>query len=147
MIIYGQGAIRCHPFVQHEMRGAAEGNVRMFDPAFFGHIGYVASNAVRAFVLGLTNSRFVRAPVRGRGRTFFGKFTRMSSAFALVSDVAMGTLGGRLKRREKITGRLADALAWMYLGSATMKRFVDEGQPERDYCFVKYALVEALNNI
>ena len=147
MIIYGQGAIRCHPFVQHEMRGAAEGNVPMFDRAFFGHVGYVVSNAVRAFVLGLTNSRFVRAPVRGRGRTFFGKFTRMSSAFALMSDVAMGTLGGRLKRREKITGRLADALAWMYLGSATMKRFVDEGQPERDYCFVKYALVEALYNI
>jgi acyl-CoA dehydrogenase len=147
MIIYGQGAIRCHPFVQDEIRAAEAGDLATFDRAFFGHAGYVVSNAARALILGVTNARFVRSPVRGKGGPFFGKLTRMSTAFALISDVAMGTLGGRLKRREKITGRLADALAWMYLGSATLKRFIDEGQPARDYCFVKYACVDSLYRI
>jgi acyl-CoA dehydrogenase len=147
MIIYGQGAIRCHPYVQDEIRAAGDGDLSMFDRAFFGHVGYVIANATRALILGLTNARLVQAPVNGKGAPFFGKFTRMSTAFALISDVAMGTLGGRLKRREKITGRLADALAWMYLGSSTLKRFVDEGQPAGDYCFVKYACVEALYRI
>ena len=147
MIIYGQGAMRCHPFVQDEMRAAAEGDLVRFDGAFFGHVGHVASNAVRALLLGLTNGRVMRAPVAGRVKSAFGEFTRMSAAFALVSDAAMGTLGGRLKRREKITGRLADALAWMYLGSAALKRFVDQGQPSRDLPLVRYACGQALHEI
>jgi acyl-CoA dehydrogenase len=147
MIIYGQGAIRCHPYVQEEMRAAAENDVARFDRAFFGHVGFVMSNAFRALWLGVTNGRFVRAPVGGRASKYFGPLTRMSSAFALISDTAMGTLGGRLKRREKITGRLADALAWMYLASATLKRFVDQKQPQRDLCFVQYACQHALFQI
>ncbi|MCH7717236.1 MAG: acyl-CoA dehydrogenase [Gemmatimonadetes bacterium] len=147
MIIYGQGAIRCHPFVQDEMRAAAEGDVPTFDRAFFGHIGHVASNAARSLLLGLTRGRLMRAPVGGTVKSSFGEFTRMSAAFALVSDVAMGTLGGRLKRREKITGRLADALAWMYLGSATLKQFVDQGQPTRDLPLVQYGCAHALHEI
>jgi acyl-CoA dehydrogenase len=147
MIIYGQGAIRCHPFVQEEMRAAAENDVARFDRAFFGHVGFVMSNAFRAFWLGVTNGRFMRAPIGGRASKYFGRLTRMSAAFALVSDTAMGTLGGRLKRREKITGRLADALAWMYLASATLKRFVDQGQPQRDLCFVHYGCEHALYKI
>ncbi|MCH8254078.1 MAG: acyl-CoA dehydrogenase [Gemmatimonadetes bacterium] len=147
MIIYGQGAMRCHPFVQDEIRAVAEGDIATFDRAFFGHVGHVFANAARSFLLGVTNGRLVRPPVRGRGKLLFGKFTRMSAAFALISDVAMGTLGGRLKRREKITGRLADALAWMYLGSATLKRFVDEGQQARDFCFVQYACTDALYRV
>ena len=147
MIIYGQGAMRCHPFVQDEIRAVADGDIAKFDRAFFGHVGHVFANAARSFLLGVTNGRLVRPPVRGRAKSLFGKFTRMSAAFALVSDVAMGTLGGRLKRREKITGRLADALAWMYLGSAALKRFVDEGQQARDFCFVQYACTDALYKV
>lgn len=147
MIIYGQGAVRCHPFVQDEIHSAADGDVATFDRAFFGHVGHVFANAARAVILGVTDGRVARAPVSGRASSTFGKFTRMSVAFALVSDVAMGTLGGRLKRREKITGRLADALAWMYLGSAALKRFVDEGQQARDVCFVQYACLDALYRV
>ena len=147
MIIYGQGAIRCHPHVQDEMRAAMENDVPRFDRAFFGHVGHVFSNAVRALLLGLTNGRLRRSPVAGRAKAYFGRLTRMSAAFALVSDAAMGTLGGRLKRREKITGRLADALAWMYLASAALKHFIDHGQRPRDLPFVRYSCVEALHNI
>ena len=147
MIIYGQGAIRSHPYVQDEMMGAAEGDVARFDRGFFGHVGFVASNTVRALLLGLTNGRLRRSPVRGKVKHFFGRLTRMSAAFVLVSDFAMATLGGKLKRREKISGRLADALAWMYLASAALKRYIDEGQPDRDLPFVQCACVDALYEI
>ena len=147
MIIYGQGAIRCHPHVQDEMRAVAEGDLPRFDRAFFGHIGYVITNAARAFLLGVTNGRLVRPPVGGKSKRFFGRFTRMSAAFVLVSDAAMATLGGRLKRREKITGRLADALAWMYLGSAALKRFIDDGQEECDVPFIQSSCIHALYEI
>ncbi len=147
MIIYGQGAIRCHPYAQEEMRAVAEGDVRRFDRAFFGHVGFVIVNAVRAVLLGATNGRLVRPPVSGKAKRYFGQLTRMSAAFAVVSDAAMATLGGKLKRREKISGRLADALAWMYLGSAALKRFIDEGERDCDVPFVEWSCVHALHEI
>jgi acyl-CoA dehydrogenase len=147
MIIYGQGAIRCHPYAQAEMRAAAEDDLAAFDRAFWGHVGFVASNAVRALLLGLSGGRLARAPLPGPAGLCFARLTRWSAAFALVSDAAMGTLGGQLKRREKITGRLADGLAWMYLASATLKRFADDGRPERDLPFVRWACEHAEQRI
>jgi acyl-CoA dehydrogenase len=147
MIIYGQGAIRCHPFAQAEMRAAAAGDLAAFDRALWGHVGFVASNAVRALLLGLSEGRLARAPLPGPAGRRFAALTRWSAAFALVSDAAMGTLGGELKRREKITGRLADTLAWLYLASATLKRFADEGRPERDLPFVLWACAHAEQRI
>ncbi len=144
MIIYGQGAIRCHPFVQDEMRAVAERDVTRLDRAFFGHVNHVFRNTVRAFLLGLTDGGLVPAPVGSKVERYFGKFSRVSAAFAIVSDAAMATLGGRLKRKEKISGRLADVLAWMYLGSAAIKDFVDAGQPERDLPLVRWACEHAL---
>ena len=147
MIIYGQGAIRSHPYVQDELRALAEHDLVRFDRAFFGHVGHVVTNTVRSVLLGLTNGRLLRPPRHGPVQRLFGQFTRMSAAFALVSDVAMATLGGKLKRRERISGRLADALAWLYLGSATLKRFVDTGQPARDLPFAESACAHALYQI
>jgi len=147
MIIYGQGAIRCHPYAQAEMRAAAEGDLAGFDRAFWGHVGFVASNAVRALLLGLSGARLARAPMPGPAGRHFARLTRWSAAFALVSDAAMGTLGGELKRREKVTGRLADALAWQYLASATLKRFADDGRPQRDLPFVLWACEHAEQRI
>lgn len=147
MIIYGQGAIRCHPYVQREMRAVAAGDLAAFDRAFCGHVGHVITNAVRAFFLAISAGRLARRPIRGRGASLFGHLSRMSAAFAFVSDVVMITLGGTLKRREKISGRLADALAWMYLGSAALKHFVDAGRPERDLPLVKWSAVYALYQI
>jgi acyl-CoA dehydrogenase len=147
MIIYGQGAIRCHPYAQKEMRAVAEKDLEAFDDALWGHVGFVASNAVRALLLGLTEGRLARAPLPGPAGRRFTSLTRWSAAFALVSDAAMGTLGGELKRREKITGRLADALAWMYLASAALKRFADEGCRERDLPFVLWGCAHAEQQI
>ncbi len=132
MIVYGQGAIRCHPFVQDEMAAVAAGDTDKFDRALFGHVGFVCRNAARAALLGLSGGRLAPSPVAGPMARHFRRFERLSAAFALTSDISMATLGGALKRREKITGRLADALAWMYLGSAAMKRFHGEGQPAED---------------
>ena len=147
MIIYGQGAIRSHPYAQEEMRSVAERDVARFDRAFFGHVGHVATNAVRAFLLGLSNGQLLRPPTEGKAKRFFGQISRMSAAFALISDAAMATLGGKLKRREKISGRLADALAWMYLGSAALKRYEDDGRPACDLQFVEWSCRHALHQI
>jgi len=149
MIIYGQGAIRCHPFAQEEMAAVAENDLARFDAAFFGHVGHVARAAARSFLLGLSDGRLAQPggaphPVLRRG---LQRLSRTSAAFALVSDACMATLGGQLKRREKISGRLADALAWMYLGSATLKRFSDDGTPERDAPLARWCTEHALYQV
>jgi len=148
MIIYGQGAIRCHPFAQEEMRAVAEDDLEGFDRAFFGHLGFVATTASRALLLGLTGGRLdAAAPGRGFTRRACQRLGRASAGFALVSEAAMATLGGQLKRREKLTGRLADALAWLYLGSAVVKRFHDDGEPEGDRAFAEWGVRHALAEI
>ena len=139
MIIFGQGAIRCHPFVQDEMRGAFEKDLARFDRAFFGHVGFVLQNMARSLWLALTNGAFASAPVTGPSAVYYRRTTRLSAAFALAADVAMGTLGGALKRKEALTGRLADIHAWLYLASAALKRFHDEGSKERDLPCLRWA--------
>ncbi|MGI9511966.1 MAG: acyl-CoA dehydrogenase [Anderseniella sp.] len=144
MIIYGQGAIRCHPFVQDEMSAATSSNLDKFDKALFGHLNFIASNAVKSLWLGLTGSRLASAPVNGVDARYYRKLKRYSASFAFLSDVALVTIGGSLKRREKLSGRFADALAWMYIGSATLKRFHDEGRPEEDEVLLQWSMEYAM---
>lgn len=139
MIIFGQGAIRCHPFVQDEMRGAFEKDVVRFDRAFFGHVGFVFTNFARTFWLALSGAAFASAPTPGPAAVYYRRSTRLSSAFALAADVAMGTLGGALKRKEMLTGRLADIHGWLYLSSTALKRFHDEGSKDRDLPALRWA--------
>jgi acyl-CoA dehydrogenase len=143
MIVFGQGAIRCHPYALKEMQAALAKDVEGFDAAFFGHVGFIAKNAARSFVHAITDGRLASAPVDGIAGRAFERLTRLSASFTLVSDFAMGTLGGSLKRKEMLSGRLADALAWMYVGSAAAKKFVAEGQPARDRALVRWATEEA----
>lgn len=143
LIIFGQGAIRCHPYVLKEMDAAkhedpAQG-LADFDDALFGHIGYAISNAVRSFWLGLTYSRFTNVPVEGPTKEYFQHVNRFSSAFAFVSDMSMLTLGGKLKFMESTSGRLGDMLSMMYLTSATLKHYEDQGRPAEDLPLVEYA--------
>jgi acyl-CoA dehydrogenase len=139
MIIYGQGAIRCHPFALEEINAFAAQDLDRFDRAFFGHLAFAVRNALRAPLLALSGGRFaLRAPA-GPTRRLFQRLDRLTAAFALVSDASMATLGGALKRREKITGRLADLLAWSYLASAALKRFHDDGSPAADLPIVRFA--------
>jgi len=151
LIIFGQGAVRCHPYVLKEMQAVAEKNPyaasRDFDAALFGHIGFTLSNAVRALWLGLSGARWAKAPVGGVTRRYFQRLTRMSAAFSLAADLAMLVLGGALKRKEKLSGRFADALSQLYLASAVLKRYHDEGCPEADWPLVQWACDDALYRI
>ena len=139
MIVYGQGAIRCHPYALEEIRAFEARDLDRFDRAFWSHVGFALRNALRAPLLALSAGRLALRAPRGPTRRLFQRLERLTAAFALVSDAAMVTLGGALKRREKITGRLADALAWSYLASAALKRFHADGARELDLPLVRFA--------
>ena len=148
MIIFGQGAIRAHPYLLREMRAAKESDPEKakadFDSAFFGHMGFTISNGVRSLVLGLTGARFVRAPVDGPTQHFYRQITRLTSAFAFTADLILLVLGGTFKFREKLSGRLADVLGHLYLSSAVLKKFEDDGRPSEDLPLVKWAMRDSL---
>ncbi len=148
MIVFGQGAIRCHPYVLREMLAAAnEDKARGlidFDKALFAHIGFTFSNAVRALVLGLGGEHFLDTPDVGRKTVYLRRISRLSTAFAFAADMAMLTLGGDLKRREKISGRFADILSQLYLASAVIKHHEDDGRPEADRPLVTWAVEDSL---
>jgi len=146
LIVFGQGAIRCHPYVLKEMQAARDGDLAAFDAAFFGHAWHVVANEVRTFVMAVTGSRFVSVP-RGAApqvRRYYQHLTRMSSALAYAADISMLALGGSLKRRERISARLGDVLSMLYLASATLKRFEDEGRQEGDLPLVHWSVQDAL---
>ncbi|MFZ2301618.1 MAG: acyl-CoA dehydrogenase [Gallionella sp.] len=151
MIIFGQGAIRSHPYVLKEITAVHDPDhrraLRQFDEAFFGHIGFALSNMARSLVLGLTGGRGISVPEGDETRRYYQQLTRFSTAFALSADVAMAALGGTLKRREKISARLGDVLSQMYLCSATLKRFEDDGRPAEDLPLLHWAMQDALYNI
>jgi len=146
MIIYGQGAIRCHPFVLREMKAAMGNDAVEFDKAFSGHIGFVFDNAIRSFVLGLTGSKIASAPVGGDIAQYYKDVERLSAAFALASDMAMFSMGGSLKFREKISARLGDVLSNLYIATAALKRFADDGSPKEDLPLLKWSVLQALHD-
>ncbi|MBA8889550.1 acyl-CoA dehydrogenase [Dokdonella fugitiva] len=133
MIVYGQGAIRCHPFVQKEIDAVAKNDLAAFDRAIFGHVNLFVTRATRAKLLAWSGSRLAGAPRTEDTHRYYQHLSRFSAAFTIISDTAMGTLGGSLKRREKLSGRLADALAYLYLGSAALKRYHDEPKTRPNY--------------
>jgi acyl-CoA dehydrogenase len=149
LIVYGQGAIRCHPYVLKEMRAVVNPDrakgLADFDRAFFGHVGFVISNALRALWLGLGGVHFVRVPFTGTSARYARRLTRVSSGFAFISDMAMLLLGGTLKRKERISARFADVLSYMYLASASIKRFEDDGRPPEDLPLVRWSCDYALH--
>ena len=148
MIIFGQGAIRCHPWVLKEFQAAqnpdSNRGLAEFDHAIFGHVGFVLGNIARSLFLGLTRGRLSGAPADGPTRRYFQQLNWMSAAFALSADVAMMTLGGSLKRKERLSARLGDVLSELYLTSAVLKRFEDQGRPEDDMPLVRWACENSL---
>lgn len=147
LILFGQGAIRCHPYVLKEMNAAREGDLAAFDAALWGHVGFSVSNAARALVMGFSGARLVGVPQGAAPDTrhYYRQLTRMSAAFAFTADLAMGTLGGSLKRKEKLSARLGDVLAQMYLASCALKRFEDEGRQAADLPLLHWALQDCLH--
>src|SRR5262249_19677125 len=135
------------PFALEEMRAVANGDLDRFDRAFFGHLRFALTTAARAFLLAITNGRLDRRAPAGLLRPPTQQLSRLAPRFRVIPEAAMVTLGGELKRREAITGRFADALAWLYLGSAVAKRFHDAGEPAREKPFAKWAIEHALVEI
>jgi acyl-CoA dehydrogenase len=151
MIIFGQGAIRCHPYLVREMEAATNedqaAGEKAFDQALAGHMSYFASNLMRAFIFGLSGSHLAPSPIKGRVAQYYKRLSQMSAAFAVVSDLALMMLGGSLKRKEKISGRFADALSYMFYTSAILKKFEDDGRPETDLPLVEYSAKYCLYQI
>ncbi|MCK6407329.1 MAG: acyl-CoA dehydrogenase [Rhodocyclaceae bacterium] len=150
LILFGQGAIRCHPYVLKEMQAAQNPNgtqgLDQFDRALWSHIGFTISNGARALWHGITGSRFVSVPagVAPEARRYYQQMTRFSAAFAFLSDVSMLVLGGGLKRREKLSARLGDILAQMYLMSATLKRYESEGRQQADAPLMHWSIWDSM---
>jgi len=144
LIIYGQGAIRCHPFVLRELHAAGDEDqdrgLLEFDDALFGHIGYAISNLARSFVLALTHAKFSRVPLNTPTRRYYQNINRYSAAFALASDFAMLTMGGALKKRELLSARLGDVLSSMYLASTVLKHFENQGRRATDLPLVEWSV-------
>ncbi len=144
LIIYGQGAIRCHPFVLRELNAAGDEDqdrgLIEFDDALFGHIGYAISNMARSFFLALTHAKFSRVPLNTPTRRYYQNINRYSANFALASDFAMLTLGGALKKRELLSARLGDILSSMYLASTVLKHFEDQGRRATDLPLVEWSV-------
>lgn len=151
MIIFGQGAIRCHPYVLSEIAATKEAETerasRDFDAALTGHIKFALRNASRALVLGLTGGRLATVHSAPETRRWFQHLARFSAAFAFTADVAMLVLGGDLKRREKISARLGDILSQLYLCSAVLKRFEDDGKYTEDLPLVEWSALDALHKM
>src|ERR1700688_3684041 len=143
LIIFGQGAVRCHPFVLLEMNAARnsdhDASALEFDRALMGHVGFAISNAVRSFVLGLTLARFTRMPQTGATMRYFQHVNRYSASFALATDIAMLALGGYLKKKETLSARLGDVLSAMYLASMVLKHHENQGREAADLPLVEWA--------
>ena len=148
LILFGQGAIRCHPWVLKEMAAVNEKDEakasRDFDVALFGHMRFTLSMVARSLILGLTGARFVAAPTTDSTRRHFQKLTRLATDFAMLADFCMLFMGGDLKRKEKMSARLGDVLSLLYLSSCTLKRWHEDGCPVEDLPLVDWSIETAL---
>jgi acyl-CoA dehydrogenase len=151
MMIYGQGAMRCHPYVLTELLAAnnpdTEESLEQFDQAVFGHIGFAISNLFRSLWFSFTGARFTQAPFTDETAGYYRSMQRYSSNMAFLSDVAMAVLGGELKRRERMSARLGDVLSYLYLTSCVLKRFDDEGRKADDLPLMHWAMQDSLHKL
>ena len=144
LIIFGQGALRAHPYAFKEVDSISKGDLATFDGAFWGHVGHIVRNGCRAIALSLTRGLLAPSPVGGSTAKYYRKLSWASATFATMGDIAMGSLGGSLKSRQKITGRFADVLSWMYIGTSVLRRYEAEGRKKEDLPFVHFALNHSL---
>ena len=149
MMIFGQGAVRCHPYIQSEMTALNETDnnkaLKDFDRVLCKHIGFFLANMGRSFWFGLSNARFRATPGDKNTRRYYQQLARLSSSFALTADFALLTLGGKLKRKERVSGRFADVLSHLYLCSCVLKHFEDQGSQKHDIALLDWACQYSLH--
>ncbi len=143
LIIFGQGAIRCHPWVLKEMKAAGEDSLEKFDNAFWEHIKFTVSNAARSTWMGITGGRGLPAPACEETKRYYQQMTRFSTAFALLADVSMFVIGGSLKRKEKLSARLGDVLSLLYLSSCALKFYDQRGRQQDELPLLRWALYDS----
>ena len=151
LIVFGQGAIRAHPYILKEMEALAdqdmERGLAQFDAVFWTHVVHSLRTARRAFTSAWTDGRFGAAPQSGQARRYYRRMGRYAAAFALASDMAMLTLGGELKRKEMLSARFGDILSELYMMSAALKRWEDEGRQTADLPLLDYVMQEGFLTI
>lgn len=151
LMIFGQGATRCHPYVLQELEAAANPNaeegLQQFDSLLMKHIGFALGNTFGALWQGLTLGRFNSSPVSGETAKYYKQLSRMSRALALSADFSMLMLGGDLKRKEMLSARLGDVLSHLYIASAVLKFYEDNGRQVADLPFVRYSIERNLFEI
>jgi acyl-CoA dehydrogenase len=151
LMVFGQGAIRSHPYMLKELLALSDADkakgLDAFDEVFWSHIGHAVKTSFRAFVRGWSAGLVSPAPAGAANAGHWRSLSRYTAAFALLSDLALATLGGALKRKEMLSARLGDILAELYLLGATLKRFEDEGRQAADRPIVDYAMAQGLGRI
>lgn len=147
LMIFGQGAIRCHPYAYDEIDALTKGDTKAFDDAFWKHIGHVIRNMSRSLIMSLTRGKVTLSTVGGPAAKYYKKLSWASASFAFLADIALGSYGGGLKIKEKISGRFADILSWMYLATATLRRYDAEGQKEDGRVFFEWSMEYAFGQI
>lgn len=151
MMIFGQGAIRSHPYVLQEMLATQDPDqdraIARFDALLYEHIGHALGNAAGSLLLGVTCGALVRTPGNADTRGYYRQLSRLSAAFATLTDTSMLMLGGELKRRERLSARLGDVLSFIYLASATLKHYHDQGEPEEDLPLLRWGVEDLLVKI
>ena len=148
LMIFGQGAIRCHPWAYREISALERRDVRTFDHVFWNHVGHVVRNGFRSVLLGLSRGRLASAAgLRGPAARYVRRLKWASASFAFLADVALISLGGQLKRKEMVTGRFADIFSMMYLAAATIRRFEAEGRRTEDRPYFHWSMEYAFARI
>ncbi|WP_302138991.1 acyl-CoA dehydrogenase [Halomonas alkalicola] len=138
LMIFGQGAIRCHPYVLEELAARDADDIQAFDKAFFGHAGLIFGNAARAFTQGLGLGR-PEVPFQGEAKRYAQEIARLSAGFGLCADAAMASLGSTLKQREMLSARLGDVLANLYLASMVIKQWHEGDKAEGEAALFHYS--------
>jgi acyl-CoA dehydrogenase len=151
LMVFGQGAIRSHPYLLDEVRAIGEQDRALalteFDAVLWKHVAHALKTSIRAFVRSWTGGVFAPAPEAGRAKRFYRQLSRYSAAFAFCSDIAFLSLGGELKRRELLSARLGDILSELYLLSAALKRWEDEGRQDADWVLLRYVMESGFKTI
>ncbi|MBY5937472.1 acyl-CoA dehydrogenase [Marinobacter nauticus] len=151
LMVFGQGAIRCHPFIVEEIEAAGmedqDKAAKKFDGIFYRHLAHTTRNALRAFVLGLSKGWLESAPRQGDIQKYYRQLGRFSAAFALMTDVTLLTVGGGLKARQRLSGRMADCLVHLYYATAVIKQWHEEGYPDDQRDLVEWCLQSCLHDL
>ncbi|ABM20879.1 acyl-CoA dehydrogenase [Marinobacter nauticus] len=151
LMVFGQGAIRCHPFIVEEIEAAGmedqDQAAKKFDGIFYRHLAHTTRNALRAFVLGLSKGWLESAPRQGDIQKYYRQLGRFSAAFALMTDVTLLTVGGGLKARQRLSGRMADCLVQLYYATAVIKQWHEEGYPDDQRDLVEWCLQTCLHDL